>query len=317
MADDYEPTLGGRRRRSVEEDEDEGTGRPAPPPPSPACAEFGPGATIEPPAERYRLSASAPQKVRARSDFAVDVTVYARSLDPLEARRLAGVDLGQPVRATISPLMAARHGAKIRVDLVCESETQVMRQSREMIWDGTPEACQFDLTADNGEALVIRLNAYCDEIPVGRALFTLEISGRDAEIPSDRLGRHLSVYQRAFVSYSSEDRDRVKLIAAALEAAGIEPFLDVMSLRSGEAYEERLQSAIREADLFVLCWSKTAQASEWVRRELRWASKAARTSEARRPDINPIALDLPLDDDQLPPELAGLHISTRFAEHRI
>lgn len=69
----------------------------------------------------------------------------------------------------------------------------------------------------------------------------------------------------AFASYASTDRDRVlDRVAAVRISAGLDVFLDCLSLHPGEAWKQRLADEIRERDLFLLFWTAAAAGSEWV-----------------------------------------------------
>jgi hypothetical protein len=96
-----------------------------------------------------------------------------------------------------------------------------------------------------------------------------------------------------FLSYSSKDRETVAAIATAYQSAGVEHFWDRASLKSGEEWSPRLRKEIERADLFHLCWSKSAAASEWVEKETEHALTRRRRSNGKTPDITVQMLDGP------------------------
>lgn len=69
-----------------------------------------------------------------------------------------------------------------------------------------------------------------------------------------------------FISYSSQDRPRAKLIAAGLKADGFDVWWDG-DLRAGEPYDEVIEKNLRSAKSVVVLWSKTSAKSKWVRAE--------------------------------------------------
>ncbi len=69
-----------------------------------------------------------------------------------------------------------------------------------------------------------------------------------------------------FLSYNREDQARAKMFADALAAAGFSVWWDV-GLRTGEAYDEVTENALRAASAVVVLWSKKSVASRWVRAE--------------------------------------------------
>jgi len=69
-----------------------------------------------------------------------------------------------------------------------------------------------------------------------------------------------------FLSYAREDQETARLFADGLEAAGLTVWWDV-TLRSGEAYDEVTEEALREAKAVVVLWSRNSVDSRWVRAE--------------------------------------------------
>ena len=75
-----------------------------------------------------------------------------------------------------------------------------------------------------------------------------------------------------------------------LNALGIDAFQDVLSLRAGDRWEERLLQELEACDLFLLFWSSAARSSEWVRREV---AHALRRDEADQLAIRPVLIEGP------------------------
>ena len=69
-----------------------------------------------------------------------------------------------------------------------------------------------------------------------------------------------------FLSYARADRPRVAALAGALQAAGLDVWWD-REIKGGEAFAERIESALDRADAVIVAWSQTAVASDWVRDE--------------------------------------------------
>ena len=76
-----------------------------------------------------------------------------------------------------------------------------------------------------------------------------------------------------FISYSHQDRDVARRYADALQTAGLSVWWDD-HLRSGEAFDEKIEAALRAAKAVVVLWSKTSVASRWVRAEATLADRA-------------------------------------------
>ncbi len=75
-----------------------------------------------------------------------------------------------------------------------------------------------------------------------------------------------------FLSYNREDQARAKLFADAFEAQGFKVWWDV-GLKTGEAYDEVTENALRSAKAVVVLWSKKSVVSRWVRAEATLADR--------------------------------------------
>jgi TolB-like protein len=75
-----------------------------------------------------------------------------------------------------------------------------------------------------------------------------------------------------FLSYNREDQARAKLFAETFEAQGFKVWWDV-GLRTGEAYDEVTETALRTAKAVVVLWSKKSVQSRWVRAEATLADR--------------------------------------------
>lgn len=69
-----------------------------------------------------------------------------------------------------------------------------------------------------------------------------------------------------FLSYNREDQAVAKLYANAFAAEGLNVWWDT-ALRSGEAYDEVTEAALRGAKAVVVLWSPRSVVSRWVRAE--------------------------------------------------
>jgi TolB-like protein len=69
-----------------------------------------------------------------------------------------------------------------------------------------------------------------------------------------------------FLSYTREDQATAQRFAEAFEAQGFSVWWDV-TLRSGEAYDQVTEEALRSAKAVVVLWSKKSVVSRWVRAE--------------------------------------------------
>ena len=75
-----------------------------------------------------------------------------------------------------------------------------------------------------------------------------------------------------FVSYSHQDRERVRLLVAALSAEGWRVFWD-RTIPAGESWRSYIGAPLAAAPIVVVCWSKASVGSDWVSQEADAAAK--------------------------------------------
>ena len=83
----------------------------------------------------------------------------------------------------------------------------------------------------------------------------------------------------------------------------LDVFLDVLSLRSGDLWQQRIREEVSIRDVFYLFWSLAARNSRWVETEWRTALNVRGLEY-----IDPV----PLQSASVappPPELAALHFN--------
>jgi hypothetical protein len=72
----------------------------------------------------------------------------------------------------------------------------------------------------------------------------------------------------AFVSHSSADRRAAAKVEEALQAAGLETWLDRSDIRVGTLLRDELHASLKRSRVVVLLWSRAAAASRWVAAEV-------------------------------------------------
>ncbi len=75
-----------------------------------------------------------------------------------------------------------------------------------------------------------------------------------------------------FLSYNREDQAKARVFAEAFASQGFNVWWDA-DLKSGEAYDEVTETALRTAKAVVVLWSKKSAASRWVRAEATLADR--------------------------------------------
>jgi hypothetical protein len=200
---------------------------------------------------------------------------------------------------SVGPIQVER-GSVLSVALDVEG-FEIIRPHHPISWTGKIGNANFVVSVPKDAAegthkatCSIRLNG----LEVGRIDFVVKVGAAKGK-PTD-LQSGFTAHRTAFASYSSEDRNTVLAAVYGMkkESPLLEVFVDVMSLRSGEDWEARLNSEIEKADVFYLFWCSHASKSEWVEREWRLAYRLKGASF-----IDPVPLESP--DDAPPPQELG------------
>jgi hypothetical protein len=130
----------------------------------------------------------------------------------------------------------------------------------------------------------IRLNG----LEIARMSFVVGVGPAKAAV--DEIPSQTTTHRNAFASYASQDRAEVLSRVQGMETAykGLDVFVDVVDLRSGQNWEQELGKRIAAADVFYLFWCRHAMNSEWVGKE--WHSAL----ETKGLDfIDPVPLEPP------------------------
>lgn len=90
-----------------------------------------------------------------------------------------------------------------------------------------------------------------------------------------------------FISYARKNRERVRLIADGLAETGYDLWWDT-ALRAGDNYALKIEKALDATKSVVVCWSRQAKESLWVR------------AEATEALDNDKLIQLKLDDSRMP-----------------
>jgi hypothetical protein len=247
-------------------------------------------------------TAFAPKKLRRGTPELVRVVIHqpkdakrvikaAKQIDPYARPAPQGMSIGDIALGANVGIALEVRGAR------CEGALQ--RRS----WAGEPIDFAFPIEPEDGAKQAVFLaRVFVDDAQIGVLAFTRPIGGAKSAAPVQeiRLARH----KRVFISYASQDREIVSMIATAYQLAGVEHFWDRASLKGGEEWGPRLKREIERADLFHLCWSKAAAQSQWVAKEAEHALKRHRGG--KRPEITVQMLDGPPWAPH-PPALDAIH----------
>ncbi len=175
-----------------------------------------------------------------------------------------------------------------------------------ILWDGEIGNATFLVTVpkDVNEGTKNGLvTIYANGLQIARLYFDIQIGKASSKV--NRIPTHEERHRKAFASYASEDRNDVLARIQGIQKAApyLNIFLDVFSLRSGQAWEQELWKTIPMNDIFYLFWSDSASKSEWVEKEWRCALKSKGIDF-----IDPVPLVSP-EEVPPPPELASKHFN--------
>lgn len=141
-------------------------------------------------------------------------------------------------------------------------DEQVMRRYLDARWqmENDPLGQMFNLLVANGYLIFAREpERFVLDYTITRDAFALLTTAEPARI---------------FISYKrSESSAFALLVANVLEAAGLEPFVD-MQLRPGDAWRAELRRSIESADYLVLLLGQTTLESVVTLQEIGWALEA-------------------------------------------
>jgi len=144
---------------------------------------------------------------------------------------------------------------------------------------------------------------WCGPLILGEVSVAISITGSAPAIRPPAVAESAPRYRKIFPSYSHHDRAIVDGFTEIVRTFGDEYLRDVIALRSGEQWRERLLRLIEEADVFQLFWSSNSMRSPYCREEWEHALALGRPFFVRpfywedpRPEdrangLPPVALD--------------------------
>ncbi|MCP5076259.1 MAG: toll/interleukin-1 receptor domain-containing protein [Rhodobacteraceae bacterium] len=247
-------------------------------------------------AERERVDASIFAPEYCPSDGVVRIQVFLHVAKALSrARKQAHqFDPGTRHQAQSTLEYDLKRNASVDVRVECEG-VAIQTAHKTVVWRGRPASIDFlarlPRNADGKDYIASAIFSV-DGRPIGEIEFVLKC--RDViESPEVTMhGTRSTLFEKFFFSYSSEDRDQVRLVAQAYDAVEQEFFMDILDLSPGERWEQGLHEKIKEADVLMLFWSEAARSSIEVKREVEFGLKVQKKRRGS-PRLVPFPLDGP------------------------
>jgi hypothetical protein len=218
------------------------------------------------------LAVSAPDAVKSGDIFTARLAAYIKSLEEEVREELIKLSRGRS--ESYMGVESCRWKLDTHVTVrLSGKHLKVNPSESEFIWKGERNLVNFlvEVLADAPEEwTVLRYEVFIEGIRVAFIPLDLEIK---SSIKSDK--RNIAITEpahTAFASYASQDRVRVlDRVAAVSISAGLDIFMDCLSIHPGEEWKKRLESEIENRDIFLLFWSANAKNSEWVEWEWKMA----------------------------------------------
>ncbi len=259
--------------------------------------------------DKVHFSVTSPPSVMRGTPFVVDIWAHLEEQreEVIERARESLVFFREPKIQTKGPVRVARGTTllvRLKIDDLIINDAEDAEDV--ILWEGeignATFAVKVPVDAEDGTRVgLATIHMYGLEI--AKIYFDIQVGQFTGEV--DNLPIREYVHRRAFASYASLDRKDVlgRIQMAKKIKPDLDIFVDVLSLRSGQLWEQKLYKFIQESDTFYLFWSDHARKSEWVEKEWRYALQTKGITF-----INPVIL-CSLEEVPPPQELKMLHFN--------
>lgn len=244
---------------------------------------------------KVNTSVFAPSEVKHGDYMMVQVFLYMDEEEQSVSRKAKEVD-GEAERRNYIPLsVKLKEGDKVKIFLqIPNKEVKVEEPTQELTWQGRITDCQFAMYISNefnASTILATVVLSVNGAPVGRMMFKTKVVDNPRKLHTEIVSKS---FHKIFISYSHKDESRVKYLAEAYKAQGVDYFFDRHYLKAGDVYPLKIQQYIDSADLFILCWSKNAAESDYVTLERNRAMSHAYpqvTMDKASITIHPISIE--------------------------
>lgn len=209
----------------------------------------------------------APAEVKRKSHLQVQVYLHLYE-ESEKVKSLAKESDKNAERRDYIPLsLKLKKGDKVDVEFNVYGETRLMSERKSIIWQGSFTKCSFDYFVPQDldvDELSCEANLFVNGAMIGEMRFLTQIVENPRNLNSEILPKS---FKKIFISYAHKDFDKVKFMAKAYNAQGVDYFFDRDYLKAGDIYPKKIKDYIDTSDLFILCWSENAAKSEYVEKE--------------------------------------------------
>ena len=207
----------------------------------------------------------APSEIKRNDYMMVQVFLYREGDERYVVCKATEVD-PDAERKNYTPLsVKLKEGDRVKIYLqVSSKDIQVEDSVQEIVWQGRITDCQFAIYISNefnASTILATVVLSVNGTPAGRMMFKTNVVDNPHKLHTEIVSKS---FHKIFISYSHKDESRVKYLAEAYKAQGVNYFFDRHYLKAGDIYPLKIQQYIDSADLFILCWSKNAAESVYV-----------------------------------------------------
>jgi hypothetical protein len=252
--------------------------------------------------DRVHFTITAPPKVEEQSSFIINLWTHLdQQREELLKRAREMAEEGKIKIQSVGPEHVTR-GTKLLAALQI-NDLNVKDPIKSILWEGEIASTNYSVNVPKGVSGGKKdgtIKIFVEGCLITTLDFKIIISDTAKEI--EQIPTIVKQYHKAFCCYASADRNQVIYCIQGIKkvAPDMEIFLDVLLLRSGENWEEKIREIIPQNDIFYLFWSQNAKKSKWVEKEWRCAL------ETKGLDfIDPVPLSREIIPP--PPELEGKH----------
>ena len=271
------------------------------------CPHCGNAVSTEKPAvalQKVQFSAIAP-KTLSRGEYSIiNIIMYEESSRHIVDELINAMD--EPPQEIRSGVQKVNEGAAIRI-ILNSPDIAIEDNIETGVWQGDYLDFSFALQIPenyNKKQILLTAAVYINDVIATKLKFIVKCSSQSEQ----KITVSRSDIFSAFISYASQDRNRVAAIIQGMKKVrpDLDVFFDVDSLRSGEDWKLAIHDEIKRRDVLFLCWSHFARESKWVDAEWRYAL------EQKGADcIEPVPIESP---DVCPPpaELKNKHFNDKL-----
>lgn len=253
---------------------------------------------------KVQFSAIAPKVITKGEYTIINVIMYEESCRHIVDELIGSTD--EPIQETRSGVQKVNEGAEIKI-VLNSPDLSIEDNIETGVWQGEYLDFSFAIQLPTGfkkHQILLTASVYINDVIASKLKFIVKCSSLfEQKIQVSRT----DVFS-AFISYASQDRNRVASIIQGMKKArpDLDVFFDVDSLRSGDDWELALHEEIERRDVLFLCWSHFARESKWVNEEWRYAFEKKGID-----GIEPVPIESP---DVCPPpeELRKKHFNDKL-----